>query len=69
MDEQNIVENETEIVEEEVKAPFVPSPRWKRVLAWVFFVVVVLGIITWLLNIAFPAWIADVKAWFAGLFS
>ena len=66
MNEQN---NETEIVEEEVKAPFVPSPKWKRVLAWVFFVIVVLGIVTWLLNIAFPEWIADVKAWFAGLFS
>ena len=70
MNEQN---NETEIVEEEIveeeKAPFVPSPVWKRVLAWVLCVIVVLGVITWLLNIAFPTWIDTVKAWFAGLFS
>ncbi len=70
MDEQR---KEAEIVEEECneaqKAPFVPSPGWKRVLAWVLFVIVVLGIITWLLNMAVPTWIDAVKAWFAGLFS
>lgn len=70
MNERN---NETEIIEEaepqEQKAPFVPSPKWKRVLAWVLFVIVVLGVITWLLNIAFPEWIGTVKAWFAGLSS
>ncbi len=66
MDERN---NETEIVEEEAKAPFTPSPKWKRVLAWVLVVIVALGIITWLLNMAFPWWIDAVKAWFAGLFS
>lgn len=70
MNEQN---NENEIIEtaepEEQQAPFVPSPRWKRVLAWTLFVLVVLGIITWLLNIAFPSWVDSVKAWFAGLFS
>ena len=66
MDERN---NETEIVETEEKAPFTPSPRWKRILAWTLFVIVVLGIITWLLNMAFPEWIDAVKAWFAGLFS
>ena len=41
MDERN---NETEIVETEEKAPFTPSPRWKRILAWTPFVIVVLGI-------------------------
>lgn len=70
MNEQN---NETELLEEEIDAaqntPFVPSPKWKRVLAWVLCVIVVLGVITWLLNIAFPTWIDAVKAWFAGLFS
>ena len=66
MDEQI---NETEIAEEEEKAPFTPSPRWKRVLAWVLAVIVTLGIITWLLNIAFPTWIETVKAWVAGLLS
>ncbi|MBQ3356928.1 MAG: hypothetical protein IJG45_07455 [Oscillospiraceae bacterium] len=64
--------NETEIIEEaaeEEKTPFVPSPKWKRVLAWTLFVIVVLGIVTWLLNMAFPTWIDAVKAWLAGLFS
>ena len=66
MDEQI---NENEIVQEEEKAPFTPSPKWKRVLAWVLFAIVVLGIVTWLLNMAFPEWIGAAKAWFAGLFS
>lgn len=70
MNEQS---SEREIIEEaapeEQKAPFVPSSKGKRVLAWVLFVIVVLGIITWLLNMAFPAWIDAVKAWLAGLFS
>lgn len=70
MNEQS---NENEIIEEAVpeeqKAPFVPSSKGKRILAWVLFVIVVLGIITWLLNMAFPTWIDAVKAWFAGLFS
>lgn len=68
MNEQN---NENEIIEaaEAEKTPFVPSPKWKRVLAWVLFVIVVLGVITWLLNMAFPTWIDAAKAWLAGLFS
>ena len=66
MDEQI---NETEIVEEEAKAPFTPSPRWTRVFAWVLAVIITLGVITWLLNMAFPEWIDAVKLWFAGLFS
>lgn len=54
---------ETEDLEE--KEPFVPSPKWKRVTAWVLFGLMVLGIITWLLNIAYPQWIDVVKGWFA----
>lgn len=66
MEEQN---NKNEIVEEAEKAPFEPSPKWKRVLAWVLFIIVVLGIITWLLNMACPEWIDAAKTWLAGLFS
>ena len=36
--------------------PCTPSPTWKRVLAWVLFAIVVLGIASWLLNIAVPEW-------------
>ena len=46
-------------VQETPEAPqseFVPSPKWKRVLAWVLFAIVVLGIASWLLNIAEPEW-------------
>lgn len=55
---------ELERVEKETpeRTEFVPSPTWKRVTAWVLFAVVVLGIITWLLNIAWPGWIEAVKA-------
>lgn len=55
---------ELERVEKETPecAEFVPSPTWKRVVAWVLFAIVVLGIITWLLNIACPGWIEAVKA-------
>ncbi len=35
---------------------FVSSPKWKRVLAWTLFGVMVLGIFCWLLNIAVPEW-------------
>lgn len=38
------------------KEPFVPSPRWKRVMAWCLFAVVALGIVFWLLGIAEPHW-------------
>lgn len=41
---------------QETKEPFVPSPRWKRVVAWCLFAVVALGIISWLLGIAEPRW-------------
>lgn len=51
--ENEEVSAETEQTEKE---PFVPSPRWKRIFAWVLFVIVVIGIICWLLNIAFPEW-------------
>lgn len=41
---------------------YVPSPTWKRVVAWILFVIVALGILTWLMNIAWPDWIDVVKA-------
>ena len=43
------------VVEEE-KEPYVSSPRWKRIAAWILFGIVVLGIICWLFNIAVPEW-------------
>lgn len=49
--------------QEEEKQPFIPSPTWKRVGAWILFGIVILGIITWLLNMAFPQWIDGLKTW------
>ena len=46
------------------KTEFVPSPKWKRVLAWVLFVIVILGIICWLLGIAVPDWTEKVLDYF-----
>ncbi|MGN1307887.1 MAG: hypothetical protein ACI4V3_09490 [Faecousia sp.] len=68
MTEQSVTENVRtgEAVEE--KEPFVPSPTSKRVLAWILFVIVFLGIVSWLLSIAFPGWIETVRAWALGLF-
>lgn len=56
-----------ETVEE--KEPFVPSPTSKRVFAWILFAIVILGIISWLLSIAFPGWTETVRAWALGIFS
>ena len=49
---------------EKQEKPFVPSAPGKRILAWVLFAVMVLGICCWLLNIAFPGWIEAVRNWF-----
>lgn len=49
--------------------PFVPSSKSRRIFAWVLFVIVILGIISWLLGIAFPHWVDAVKDWTRGLFS
>lgn len=69
MMEQVAAENtETEETVVEEKEPFVPSPTSKRVLAWFLFVIVILGIVSWLLSIAFPGWIETVRAWALGLF-
>lgn len=65
MNEENkMVEEqlENEIVEE--KPPFEPSPRWKRVCAWIMFSIVVLGVINWLVSIAYPEWPEYVKGLF-----
>ena len=47
---------------------FEPSPKWKRVLAWVLFVIVCLGIVCWLLGIAYPNWIESAKEWLGNTF-
>ena len=55
--------------QQQEKAPFVPSPKWKRIFAWFLFVVVIVSIITWLLSIAWPNWTDVVKDWAKGLLS
>ncbi len=50
---------EKETVEE--KAPFEPSPRWKRICAWVLVSIVVLGVANWLISIAYPQWPEMIK--------
>lgn len=35
---------------------FYPSPKWKRVLAWTLFGIMVVAIACWLINIAQPQW-------------
>ena len=59
---ERIMDEEKDLQTEETPV-FGPSPKWKRVLAWVLFVIVAIGIITWLLNIAYPDWIDTVKGW------
>lgn len=61
---ENVVPEDLPTEEEKQEKPFVPSAPWKRVLAWILFAVVILGIACWLLNIAYPGWIEIVKAWF-----
>ena len=43
---------------------FTPSPRWKRVFAWVLFAIVVIGIICCLFYIAVPEWPELVRDYF-----
>ncbi len=59
---------EQEISEEELlEAPAAPAEKWRRVLAWVLFGVMLCGIACWLLNIAFPGWIEALRGWFSAL--
>ena len=54
-------------VQETPEAPqseFVPSPKWKRVLAWTLFGVMVVAIICWLVNIAEPEWADKLLGYF-----
>ncbi len=60
---ENVSPEDLPTQEEQEKKPFVPSSRGKRILAWVLFAVMILGICTWLLNIAYPEWIDVVKSW------
>lgn len=64
-------EKEDQVAEQEVhaeavpeKAPFVPSAKWKRVMAWVLFAIVAVGVILWLINIADPNWVGKVLDYF-----
>lgn len=53
---ENIQPEDLPTEAEKAKEEFIPSPKWKRVFAWVLFGIVVLGICCWLLNIAVPEW-------------
>ncbi len=55
---------ENEVVQQE----YVPSPKWKRVMAWILFAIMCVGIVFWLLGIAYPTWIDSVKNWFSTAF-
>lgn len=54
---------ENEVMQESQQELYVPSPKWKRVAAWIMFGIVSVGIILWLLGIAFPTWPDAVKEW------
>ncbi|MDR0889610.1 MAG: hypothetical protein LBM28_03060 [Oscillospiraceae bacterium] len=43
---------------------FIPSPKWKRALAWVMFGIFMVGILLWLLHIAVPDWTTQARAYF-----
>lgn len=45
-------------------AEFVPSSKRKRVIAWILFAIVIVGVALWLLNIAMPDWIEKVHEYF-----
>ena len=45
---------DTDLPEE--KPSFEPSPRRKRIVAWILCAIVVLGVINWLITIAYPQW-------------
>ncbi|MBP3413252.1 MAG: hypothetical protein J6K89_08325 [Oscillospiraceae bacterium] len=61
-------EFEQEITEQEIeqeKPPFVPASKGKRIAAWILIGIMVLGIVNWLLSIAYPHW----PQWVMGHFS
>ena len=59
--------SEEHIIMEEQKE-YTPSPKWKRVMAWVLFGIMCVGIVCWLLNIAYPNWIESAKQWLSNTF-
>lgn len=59
MKKETVAQVEQEPVEE--KAPFEPSPRWKRICAWILVVIVGIGMINWLISIAYPQWPEMIK--------
>ena len=40
----------------EGKDPYEPAPRWKRIGAWILAGIITVGIINWLITIAYPQW-------------
>lgn len=60
MEEKEVLEQTPETEKE----PFVPSSRGRRVLAWVLFGIVAVGVIFWLIGIAEPQWTEKVIEYF-----
>ena len=48
----------------EEKQPFEPSPKGRRIFAWVLFGIVTVGIVFWLLDIADPNWTEKLLGYF-----
>jgi hypothetical protein len=61
--ENKSLPQEEELTVEEA-TPFEPSPKWKRVTAWILFGIVMLGTINWLVSIAYPQWPQRVMEFF-----
>ncbi|MBR4308327.1 MAG: hypothetical protein IKT58_01895 [Oscillospiraceae bacterium] len=55
MEQENKPVEQEELQAEEV-SEFEPSPKWKRVMAWILFGIMVVAIINWLVSIAYPQW-------------
>lgn len=55
-EEKRELEEQAEEAMLEETPPFEPSPRWKRIGAWILVAIVILGIINWLISIAYPQW-------------
>lgn len=64
MEQENKSIPQDEELTVEDTTPFEPSPKWKRVAAWILFGIVMLGTINWLVSIAYPEW----PQWVMGLF-
>lgn len=55
--EQQVEEQEVQEVQNDGEyLDFEPSPRWKRIGAWILFGIIILAVINWLVSIPYPDW-------------